>query len=151
MEQLITNTASNAVIAKELSWYVCLRFVISHLNIMQYSFSRLSFIHQLQCHYAPIQYLLNIHFYKCSSSIEIIKIILMMSLISNSARLNVSWQMSNYSSMDGILYCKPHFEQLFKESGNFSKNFQTSKLFRTSSTFSAIVIFVMLHAISCVC
>ncbi|KAG5606994.1 hypothetical protein H5410_028486 [Solanum commersonii] len=34
--------------------------------------------------------------------------------------------MSNYSSMDGVLYCKPHFEQLFKESGNFSKNFQTS-------------------------
>ncbi|KAL3649544.1 LIM domain-containing protein PLIM2b [Castilleja foliolosa] len=35
--------------------------------------------------------------------------------------------MSSYSSMDGILYCKPHFEQLFKESGNFSKNFQASK------------------------
>ncbi|KAJ0668878.1 putative transcription factor interactor and regulator LIM family [Helianthus annuus] len=35
-------------------------------------------------------------------------------------------QMVNYSSMDGVLYCKPHFEQLFKESGNFSKNFQTS-------------------------
>ncbi|XP_010544716.1 PREDICTED: LIM domain-containing protein PLIM2c-like isoform X2 [Tarenaya hassleriana] len=33
---------------------------------------------------------------------------------------------SNYSSMDGVLYCKPHFEQLFKESGNFSKNFQAS-------------------------
>ncbi|XP_057780619.1 LIM domain-containing protein PLIM2b-like [Salvia miltiorrhiza] len=35
--------------------------------------------------------------------------------------------MSNYSSMDGVLYCKTHFEQLFKESGNFSKNFQTGK------------------------
>ncbi|XVF22585.1 hypothetical protein REPUB_Repub12eG0184200 [Reevesia pubescens] len=35
--------------------------------------------------------------------------------------------MSTYSSMDGVLYCKPHFEQLFKESGNFSKNFQTTK------------------------
>ncbi|XP_047328881.1 LIM domain-containing protein PLIM2c-like [Impatiens glandulifera] len=34
--------------------------------------------------------------------------------------------MSNYSSMDGVLYCKTHFEQLFKESGNFSKNFQSS-------------------------
>merc|ERR1739838_462329 len=32
--------------------------------------------------------------------------------------------MSTYSSMDGVLYCKTHFEQLFKESGNFSKNFQ---------------------------
>ena len=38
-------------------------------------------------------------------------------------------QMSNYSSMDGVLYCKPHFEQLFKESGNFSKNFQTCMTF----------------------
>ncbi|XP_038709016.1 LIM domain-containing protein PLIM2b-like [Tripterygium wilfordii] len=35
--------------------------------------------------------------------------------------------MSNYSSMDGVLFCKTHFEQLFKESGNFSKNFQTGK------------------------
>ncbi|CAN0824828.1 LIM domain-containing protein PLIM2b [Linum grandiflorum] len=34
--------------------------------------------------------------------------------------------MSNYSSMDGVLYCKTHFEQLFKESGNFSKNFQNA-------------------------
>ncbi|KAE9460080.1 hypothetical protein C3L33_07998, partial [Rhododendron williamsianum] len=34
--------------------------------------------------------------------------------------------MSNYSSMDGVLYCKTHHEQLFKESGNFSKNFQNS-------------------------
>jgi hypothetical protein len=26
--------------------------------------------------------------------------------------------------MDGVLYCKTHFEQLFKETGNFSKKFQ---------------------------
>ncbi|CAH8337283.1 unnamed protein product [Eruca vesicaria subsp. sativa] len=39
---------------------------------------------------------------------------------------------SNYSSMDGVLYCKPHFEQLFKEFGNFSKNFQTG--YKKSST-----------------
>ncbi|KAK1380973.1 hypothetical protein POM88_027717 [Heracleum sosnowskyi] len=31
--------------------------------------------------------------------------------------------LSNYSSMEGVLYCKPHFEQLYKESGNFNKNF----------------------------
>ncbi|KAE8722151.1 LIM domain-containing protein PLIM2c [Hibiscus syriacus] len=36
-------------------------------------------------------------------------------------------QMSTYSWMDGVLYCKTHFEQLFKESGNFSKNFQSGK------------------------
>ncbi|CAN4111601.1 unnamed protein product [Withania somnifera] len=41
--------------------------------------------------------------------------------------------MSNYSSMDGVLYCKTHFEQLFKESGNFSKNFQNSKGERQNS------------------
>ncbi|KAI4355032.1 hypothetical protein L6164_003850 [Bauhinia variegata] len=35
--------------------------------------------------------------------------------------------MSTYSSMDGVLYCKTHFEQLFKESGNFSKNFQNAR------------------------
>ncbi|KAH7522665.1 hypothetical protein FEM48_Zijuj07G0162800 [Ziziphus jujuba var. spinosa] len=34
--------------------------------------------------------------------------------------------MCSYSSMDGVLYCRIHFEQLFKESGNFSKNFQTA-------------------------
>ncbi|PNT69126.1 hypothetical protein BRADI_3g49950v3 [Brachypodium distachyon] len=31
--------------------------------------------------------------------------------------------MCNYSSMDGVLYCKTHFEQLFKETGSFSKKF----------------------------
>ncbi|PWA91555.1 GATA type zinc finger transcription factor family protein [Artemisia annua] len=31
--------------------------------------------------------------------------------------------------MDGVLYCKTHFEQLFKESGNFSKNFQTCNVY----------------------
>ncbi|KAF5729977.1 LIM domain-containing protein WLIM2b-like isoform X1 [Tripterygium wilfordii] len=35
-------------------------------------------------------------------------------------------KMGNYSSMDGVLYCKPHFEQLFKETGCFTKNFQSS-------------------------
>ncbi|AEE79437.2 GATA type zinc finger transcription factor family protein [Arabidopsis thaliana] len=34
-------------------------------------------------------------------------------------------QLSSYSSMEGVLYCKPHFEQLFKESGSFNKNFQS--------------------------
>ncbi|KAK9202356.1 hypothetical protein WN944_017566 [Citrus x changshan-huyou] len=53
--------------------------------------------------------------------------------------------MSNYSSMDGVLYCKTHFEQLFKESGNFSKNFQTGtkaekqmELNRTPSKLSSL-------------
>ncbi|KAG1355104.1 putative LIM domain-containing protein WLIM2b [Cocos nucifera] len=33
--------------------------------------------------------------------------------------------MCSYSSMDGVLYCKPHFEQLFKETGSFTKKFPT--------------------------
>ncbi|KZV57636.1 hypothetical protein F511_03096 [Dorcoceras hygrometricum] len=45
--------------------------------------------------------------------------------------------MSNYSSMDGVLYCKPHFEQLFKESGNFSKNFQNAKSDKDNSMAKA--------------
>ncbi|XP_075524253.1 LIM domain-containing protein WLIM2b-like [Primulina tabacum] len=28
--------------------------------------------------------------------------------------------MSNYSAVDGNLYCKPHFEQLFRETGSFT-------------------------------
>ncbi|XP_052887656.1 LIM domain-containing protein PLIM2b-like [Gossypium arboreum] len=57
--------------------------------------------------------------------------------------------MSTYSSIDGVLYCKPHFEQLFKESGNFSKNFLTglrpifktekqNETNKTSSKFSSM-------------
>lgn len=34
-------------------------------------------------------------------------------------------QMSNYSSMEGVLYCKTHAEQLFKESGSFTKKSQS--------------------------
>ncbi|CAK9158303.1 unnamed protein product [Ilex paraguariensis] len=51
-------------------------------------------------------------------------------------------QMSNYSSMEGVLYCKPHFEQLFKETaGNLTKKFQPSgkqnELARTPSKLSS--------------
>ncbi|KAG5053018.1 hypothetical protein JHK87_005216 [Glycine soja] len=34
-------------------------------------------------------------------------------------------KLSNYSSMESVLYCKPHNEQLFKETGSFKKNFQS--------------------------
>jgi hypothetical protein len=37
-------------------------------------------------------------------------------------------QMCNYSSMEGVLYCKPHFEQLFKETGSFTKKFPSGKI-----------------------
>ncbi|KAL5215098.1 hypothetical protein ABZP36_004250 [Zizania latifolia] len=36
--------------------------------------------------------------------------------------------MCSYSSMDGVLYCKTHFEQLFKETGSFSKKFASGNV-----------------------
>ncbi|GKV11382.1 hypothetical protein SLEP1_g22645 [Rubroshorea leprosula] len=33
--------------------------------------------------------------------------------------------MGNYCSL-GVLYCKPQFEQLFKEKSGFTKKFQTT-------------------------
>ncbi|KAM0978698.1 hypothetical protein ACFX13_014907 [Malus domestica] len=56
---------------------------------------------------------------------------------------NGQLSMSSYSSMDEVLYCKPHFEQLFKETGSFSKKFQTSgksqtELTRTPSKLSSM-------------
>ncbi|CAL9079952.1 unnamed protein product [Musa textilis] len=41
------------------------------------------------------------------------------------SRCKGTLSMCNYSSLDGILYCKPHFEQLFKETGSFTKKFPT--------------------------
>ncbi|KAJ6347477.1 hypothetical protein OIU76_004037 [Salix suchowensis] len=34
--------------------------------------------------------------------------------------------MSSYSSIDGVLYCKPHYDQLFKETANFTTKLQSS-------------------------
>lgn len=33
---------------------------------------------------------------------------------------------SNYAALDGIVYCKPHFSQLFKEKGSYSTLNKTS-------------------------
>ncbi|KAL2544058.1 LIM domain-containing protein WLIM2b [Forsythia ovata] len=35
---------------------------------------------------------------------------------------------SNYAALDGILYCKPHFAQLFKEKGSYSHLTKTTSL-----------------------
>ncbi|KAK4777018.1 hypothetical protein SAY86_005706 [Trapa natans] len=35
-------------------------------------------------------------------------------------------KLGNYSSFDGVLYCKPHFDQLFKMTGRLDKSFQGS-------------------------
>ncbi|KAI4367900.1 hypothetical protein MLD38_016526 [Melastoma candidum] len=34
---------------------------------------------------------------------------------------------SRYCSIDGVLYCRPHYEQLFKETGSFGKILQSAK------------------------
>ncbi|CAL9137189.1 unnamed protein product, partial [Musa textilis] len=31
---------------------------------------------------------------------------------------------SNYSSIEGVLYCKPHYDQLFKMTGSLDKSFE---------------------------
>ncbi|CDP17006.1 unnamed protein product [Coffea canephora] len=33
-------------------------------------------------------------------------------------------KLSNYSSFEGVLYCKPHFDQLFKMTGSLDKSFE---------------------------
>ncbi|KAK7251286.1 hypothetical protein RIF29_34341 [Crotalaria pallida] len=42
--------------------------------------------------------------------------------------------MSSYSSMEGTLYCKPHYEQLFKETGSYNKKLQSCKIMFASLT-----------------
>ncbi|KAL7111664.1 hypothetical protein ACP275_05G103800 [Erythranthe tilingii] len=46
---------------------------------------------------------------------------------------------SNYIAVEGQLYCKPHFEQLFKENGNFTakKNSEKDGETKNSSKVSA--------------
>jgi len=34
----------------------------------------------------------------------------------------------NYASMEGVVYCKPHFKQLFKEKGNYNEGFGKKKI-----------------------
>lgn len=33
-------------------------------------------------------------------------------------------KLSNYNSFEGVLYCKPHFDQLFKMTGSLNKSFE---------------------------
>lgn len=39
---------------------------------------------------------------------------------------------SSYAALDGILYCKPHFAQLFKEKGSYSHLTKTTSLKKNS-------------------
>ncbi|KAG4962530.1 hypothetical protein JHK82_039221 [Glycine max] len=37
-------------------------------------------------------------------------------------------KLSNYNSFEGVLYCKPHFDQLFKRTGSLDKSFEAAKV-----------------------
>lgn len=32
-------------------------------------------------------------------------------------------QLNSFASLEGVLYCKPHFDQLFKKTGSYEKSF----------------------------
>jgi len=49
--------------------------------------------------------------------------------------------MSSYSSIDGVLYCKPHYDQLFKETGNFTKKLQSCEI--------PLFVFLMFNSFTC--
>ncbi|KAL1834825.1 LIM domain-containing protein WLIM2b [Daucus carota subsp. sativus] len=44
---------------------------------------------------------------------------------------------SNYAALDGIIYCKPHFSQLFKEKGSYNTLNKTSSIKRSESADEA--------------
>lgn len=46
-------------------------------------------------------------------------------------------KLSNYSSLEGVLYCKPHLKQLVKETGSFNKILQPSEKSRQVLTRSS--------------
>jgi hypothetical protein len=33
-------------------------------------------------------------------------------------------QFSNYNSIEGVLYCKPHYDQILKSTGSLDKSFE---------------------------
>ena len=39
-------------------------------------------------------------------------------------------KLSNYNSFDGVVYCRPHFDQLFKRTGSLEKSFEGTPKFR---------------------
>lgn len=36
----------------------------------------------------------------------------------------ICFQLSNYNSFEGVLYCRPHFDQIFKRTGSLDKSFE---------------------------
>ena len=51
-------------------------------------------------------------------------------------------QLSNYCSFEGVLYCRPHYDQLFKRTGSLDKSFEGKSLF---SYYKKKKIFLWIH------
>ncbi|GAA0184848.1 actin or actin-binding cytoskeletal protein [Lithospermum erythrorhizon] len=54
---------------------------------------------------------------------ESLKSILKLDIIDTSV-IFLFGQLTSYSSYEGVLYCKPHFDQLFKQTGSLDKSFE---------------------------
>ena len=50
---------------------------------------------------------------------------------------NRTLKLSNFNSFDGVVYCKPHFDQLFKRTGSLEKSFDGTPKFKTERSFNA--------------
>ncbi|KAG6417458.1 hypothetical protein SASPL_119618 [Salvia splendens] len=49
-------------------------------------------------------------------------------------------KLGNYNSFDGMLYCRHHYDQLFKRTGNLEKSFEgVSKIVKTEKTLESRV------------
>ncbi|KAH9720074.1 LIM domain-containing protein WLIM1 [Citrus sinensis] len=50
-------------------------------------------------------------------------------------------KLSNYCSFEGVLYCKPHFDQLFKMTGSLDKSFEgTPKTVRVERSADQVAV-----------
>ncbi|KAJ0697186.1 putative transcription factor interactor and regulator LIM family [Helianthus annuus] len=54
---------------------------------------------------------------------------------------NSTLKLSNFNSFDGVVYCRHHFDQLFKRTGSLEKSFDGTPKFKPERTFSQEVIF----------
>lgn len=52
------------------------------------------------------------------------KYIYLVLLYVNNVLFLVPFQLSNFNSFEGVLYCRPHFDQLFKRTGSLDKSFE---------------------------
>ncbi|XP_071716961.1 pollen-specific protein SF3-like [Rutidosis leptorrhynchoides] len=43
---------------------------------------------------------------------------------------NRTLKLSNFNSFDGVVYCRPHFDQLFKRTGSLEKSFEGTPKFK---------------------